>query len=405
MNQRQATYRASAVTFVAFFAAWSFAYSLFPLWLNQTVGLSGREIGYVYAANALAALFIMPFYGVVQDKLGTSRRLLFSFAGLMIFCGPFFTLVYEPMLLDFFSAGVITGAVYLALVFGAAVGALEAFIERISRQQDVEFGKSRCWGSLGWAAATFAAGTLFNISASMNFWLASLIGMGFFIAIYRLPVSRPDITARTEVSVHQAMSVFRLAAFWRLSVYVLGVACVYGVYDQQFPVYFASLFDSRAQGNAYFGYLNSFQVFLEAGMMFVAPYVVNKIGAKNGLLLSGVVMVLRITGSGVVDGPVAISFIKLLHALELPILLVAIFKYISIHFDKKLSATLYMVGFSLLLQAGAVALSPVIGAMYDEVGFANAYIILGIVVMINLTISAWSLEKTSANINCHSCPG
>ena len=36
--------------------------------------------------------------------------------------------------------------------------------------------------------------------------------------------------------------------------------------------------------------------------MFVAPFLVNKIGAKNGLLLASSVMAARIIGSGLVEG-------------------------------------------------------------------------------------------------------
>lgn len=43
--------------------------------------------------------------------------------------------------------------------------------------------------------------------------------------------------------------------------YVMGVTCVYAVYDQQFPLYYVSLFPSVAMGNEVFGYQNSFQVF------------------------------------------------------------------------------------------------------------------------------------------------
>ncbi|WP_204265775.1 MFS transporter, partial [Escherichia coli] len=75
----------------------------------------------------------------------------------------------------------------------------------------------------------------------------------------------------------------------------------------------------------------------------VAPFLVNKIGAKNGLLLASSVMAARIIGSGLVEGPIMISCMKLLHAVELPILLISIFKYNSQHFDKRLSSTLYLV--------------------------------------------------------------
>ncbi|TBL36090.1 MFS transporter, partial [Klebsiella oxytoca] len=71
--------------------------------------------------------------------------------------------------------------------------------------------------------------------------------------------------------------------------FVVGT-CIYSVYDQQFPVFFSSQFASLQQGNEMYGYLNSLQVFLEAGGMFVAPFLVTKIGAKNGLLLASSVM-------------------------------------------------------------------------------------------------------------------
>ena len=37
-------------------------------------------------------------------------------------------------------------------------------------------------------------------------------------------------------------------------------------------------------------------------------------------------------------------------------------------------------------------LSPLVGELYDELGFANAYLVLGGVVTINLLLSAWLLE-------------
>lgn len=48
------------------------------------------------------------------------------------------------------------------------------------------------------------------------------------------------------------------------------------------------------------------------------------------------VMAMRMVASGLVEGPLLISITKLLHAVELPILLVAIFKYNSLNFDKRL---------------------------------------------------------------------
>ena len=142
-----------------------------------------------------------------------------------------------------------------------------------------------------------------------------------------------------------------------------------------------------------YGYLNSLQVFLEAGGMFLAPFIVNKIGAKNGLLLAGAIMACRILGSGFASTPLEISAMKLLHAAELPIMLIAIFKYITSSFDPRLSSTLYLVGFQFMTQVASSALSVVAGAMYDNFGFATSYKMMGIIVVIFLIISAFLLRS------------
>ena len=392
--QLNSAYWSSAITFFSFFLTWSFCYSLFPLWLNQTLALTGKETGVVFATNALAALIIMPVYGILQDRLGTGKQLLFMLGLLMAGVGPFFILIYQPLLTSFFIVGAIVGALYSALTFGAAVGTLEAYIERLGRQHEVEFGKARLWGSLGWACATFVAGVIFNINPKLNFVLASATGVGFILCLFWLPAStKTPRTKKKKVGVSDVLSLFSQSRFWRLSLYVMGVSCLYQIYDQQFPIYFSSLFPTPEEGNRFYGYLNSLQVFIEAGMMFIAPFIVNKIGPKNGLLLSGAIMALRMLASGVVADPVSISLVKLLHALELPILLVAIFKYIAVNFDTRLSATIYLIGFHVFTQVVTTLLSSVIGELYDDLGFADTYLLLGTVVTVNLIFSFWILEN------------
>ncbi|WP_414829970.1 MFS transporter [Alteromonas sp. H39] len=398
--QSNSAYWSSALTFFAFFLTWSFCYSLFPLWLNQTLGLTGKETGVVFATNAMAALFIMPVYGVLQDRLGTGKQLLFVLGILMAGVGPFFIFIYQPLLESFFLLGAVVGAVYSALTFGAAVGTLEAFIERLGRQHGVEFGKARLWGSLGWASATFIAGGLFNIDPRLNFALATITGIAFILCLFWLPKSTRQTSSRkSKVGLSEVWSLFRQGKFWRLSVYVMGVSCLYQIYDQQFPIYFSSLFSSPEEGNRFYGYLNSLQVFVEAGMMFVAPYIVNRIGPKQGLLLSGAIMAIRMLASGLVADPVSISLVKLLHALELPILLVAIFKYIVVNFDARLSATIYLIGFHVFTQVVTTLLSSPVGELYDELGFADSYLLLGSIVTVNLIFSFWLLENRQQATN------
>jgi OHS family lactose permease-like MFS transporter len=385
--------------FFFFFFTWSSSYSLFSIWLGQEMHLNGESTGIIFSVNAIFALCMQPLYGYISDKIGLKKHILFFISVLLIFVGPFFIFVYGPLLRHNVLLGALVGGLYLGTAFLAGIGAIESYVEKISRKYGFEYGKSRMWGSLGWAAATFFAGQIFNINPNINFWVASVSALILFAIIMSVKVQMTNVELERadSVKLKDVGQLFLLKDFWFLIIYVIGVTCVYSVYDQQFPLYYSSLFPTKALGNQVFGYLNSFQVFLEAGMMFLAPSIVNKLGPKKSLLLAGFLMAFRIVGSGVVSGPIGISSMKLIHSLELPIMLIAIFKYLAANFDTRLSSVLYLVGFQFASQVGASILSPLAGKLYDSIGFRHTYIIMGLSVLLFTIISIFTLLNSKKN--------
>lgn len=401
MKESKTLYWKLSAYFFFFFFTWSSSYSLFSIWLGQEMNLSGTETGIIFSANAIFALCMQPLYGYISDKIGLKKNILFFISILLVFVGPFYIYVYGPLLKYNVLLGAIVGGLYLGTAFLAGIGAIESYVEKIGRKYGFEYGKSRMWGSLGWAAATFFAGQLFNVNPNINFWVASIsavILVGIIMSV-KVEVTNQEIKRAQSVTLKDVWQLFLLKDFWFLMMYVIGVACVYGVYDQQFPVYYSSLFPNEAMGNQVFGYLNSLQVFLEAGMMFLAPFIVNKLGAKNSLILAGFLMAFRIIGSGLVVGPIGISSMKLIHAVELPIMLIAIFKYLAANFDTRLSSILYLVGFQFAKQVGESILSPIAGQLYDSIGFRQTYIAMGIVVLIFTILSVFTLLNSKKNKN------
>jgi len=383
-----------SATLFFFFVTWSFWFSLFPIWLSQHLGLDGANTGIIYSLNAVGALCLQPLYGYIQDRLGLKKHLMWFIASLLIFVGPFIIYVYGPLLQANIFAGAAAGAVYLGAAFFAGVGAIETYVERVGRVSNYEFGKARMWGSLGWAFATFFAGTLININPNINFWLASVSAMIAAVMIMLVKFDNTDTNSDVEanpVRVGDLFALLKMPRFHAFALYIFGCACIYGVYDQQFAIYFSSQFATVEEGNRMFGYLNSLQVFLEAGGMFLAPFLVNRIGAKNSLILAGFIMASRIIGSGLVETAMGISAMKLLHAVELPILLIAVFKYFSKNFDTRLASTLYLFGFQFVIQVFTSFLSPLVGKSYDTIGFQQTYLILGVVVAIFAAISSFTL--------------
>lgn len=379
-----------------FFVTWSSSYSLFSIWLGQEINLSGADTGIVFAVNAIFALCMQPIYGYISDKIGLRKSILTFISVLLILVGPFYIYVYGPLLKYNTILGAVVGGIYLGTAFLAGVGAIESYIEKIGRKYDFEYGRSRMWGSLGWAAATFFAGQLFNINPNVNFWIASISAIIlFFITLsVSIEINDEDAEKAQSVKLKDVYLLFKLKEFWLFILYVIGVTCFYNVYDQQFPLYYSSMFSTKELGNQIFGYLNSFQVFLEAGMMFMAPFIVNKIGAKKGLIFAGFLMSFRIIGSGLATEPILISFIKLLHSVELPIMLISVFKYLAANFDTRLSSILYLVGYQFSSQVGATVLSPAIGRFYDTIGFSSTYIIMGCIALVFTVISMFTLVNT-----------
>ncbi|EHK2844459.1 oligosaccharide MFS transporter, partial [Escherichia coli] len=162
--------------------------------------------------------------------------------------------------------------------------------------------------------------------------------------------------------------------------------------DQQFATFFKSFFATPESGTRAFGFATTAGELCNAIIMFSSPWIINRIGAKNTLLIAGMVMAARMIGSSFATTAAEVVALKMLHALEVPFLLVGAFKYITGVFDVRLSATIYLVGFQFSKQVAAIFLSAFAGNMYDRIGFQDTYMILGGIALAVTLISAFTLS-------------
>jgi oligosaccharide:H+ symporter len=401
MTSKQSHYTFLCSYVFGYFFAQAMSVSLLAIWLRSTLQLNGTETGIVFSANFIAAMCSQPVYGYLSDKVGMRKHMLWLVAVLVMLSGPFLVHVYSPLLKSHLLLGAAVGGIYLGITFIAGGYAVESYVDRIGRAYGFEYGRVRMFGSLGFATAACFSGRLFNVDPHINFYLASAGGLALvaLLLLWRTPVHAADATPAARVGMLDALGILRDKHFWRFMLFILSVTNVYLVFDQQFPSYFASLFPTREEGAAMYGYLNSIQVFLEAGGLFLAPLLVRRIGAKNGLLLAGAIMLVRIAGSGLAVGPLSISCMRLLHSVEVPIVLVSVFRYIACHFDHRLTSTVYMVGWSFGHSIGLVLLSPLVGKCYDLFGFQQVYLVLAAIGLVFLILSVWGLEDTPAEIS------
>ncbi len=71
--------------------------------------MTGTELGTLYSVNQFTSILFMMFYGIVQDKLGLKKPLIWCMSFILVLTGPFMIYVYEPLLQSNFSVGLILG--------------------------------------------------------------------------------------------------------------------------------------------------------------------------------------------------------------------------------------------------------------------------------------------------------
>ncbi|TCV98900.1 oligosaccharide MFS transporter [Biostraticola tofi] len=402
-ENKSSYYKISTFIFLYFFT-WSASIGLLAIWLGQRTHLSGAMIGTVFAVNGVFAVILKPIYGYIMDKIGMSKSLLYFVVAMSALMAPFFIYVYQPLLVSHTMIGIVVGAIYLSFAWYAGVAASESYADRFSRLNGLEFGQIRMWGSLGWATAASFSGVLFNLSPAYNFILGSIASLVMLLVLLTLKVDpasvqNNNVIAKDKIALADVALLLRNRKFWAFCLYVAGVVWMMFIAEQQFSRYFVSFFKDVHQGNAIYGYLSTVQSATEFLMMMGIPLLVNYVGAKTGLLLTGLVIGLRLIASGLTDDPLLISIIKPLYGLEMSLLLISVFKYIAEHFDKRVNATMYLLGYQAMLYVGSIAIASPVGMLYEKIGFEHTYLIMGTTALVFTLISAFTLSACTSKRN------
>ncbi|AYH01816.1 MFS transporter [Pectobacterium parmentieri] len=391
-------YYMSCLFFLFFFIGWGCCFPYLSLWLTETIGISYGDVGLVYSFTAVVAVCVQPLFGFISDKLIYRKHLMWMLALIITFFAPYWIFIFAPLLKLNVILGAFAGGIYIGMAYGAGCGICEAYIDKVSRASGFEFGRARMFGGIGAALGAFVAGKLYGIDQNLIFWTASAAGVCLLFIVWKTQVNASNphtqqARSNSPVTLKEAVALLKLKRFWFFAIYMIGVGAVYETYDQQFAIYYTHFFENKARGAEIFGYLTTGQIFLDAMVMFFAPWFVNKIGPKNALLYCGFIMSFRIVGSAWAVGPISISLIKLLHGFESSVLLVAALKYIIANFNPLLSATIYLIGFQFSKSFSSIFLSAGIGHLYQKMGFSSSYLVLGSVALFFTVISLFTLDK------------
>ncbi|QQP83500.1 oligosaccharide MFS transporter [Pediococcus acidilactici] len=386
------------LTHFSYFFIWAIINGYLTLWMEQVAHLNGTESGAVFSMMAGISLIFQPIFGVVSDKLLFKKTLILTISIVAIFIGPYFQWVFMPILhINAFLVAFVTGT-FLSFVLNGGVSVIEQYVQRASLANGFEYAHSRVGGSVAGVAASLIAGPIFLWSPNSIFWactVAAIILTGLLLFSDKIDLENAQAAGDTSNSLNlkTVMSVFKLKNLWILAIFYMGASALYDVFDQQFIIFFKMFFHTAAQGTLVYNYMTSAQIAIEFCLMFPMPWIINKIGSRNGLIIYGFITALRILGSALAPNWIWLVGFRLLAGLEMPLLLTSIMKYIAGAFDIRLYATVYALASNFAKQVSVFIFSSVAGKMYDVIGYQHTYLIMGLFVFAITLFATFTLKK------------
>ncbi|WP_257607296.1 oligosaccharide MFS transporter [Weissella sagaensis] len=389
-----------ALSEFSYFFVWAITYGFLTLWLEKVANVTGSQAGIIFSLMAGMSLIFQPIFGIVSDKLVFKKHLLLTISVAAILTGPYFQWLFMPIFnISPILVSVITG-VFLAFILNGGVSVIEQYVERASLANKFEYGHARMGGSVAGVIAAIVAGRLFLWEPNAIWWATSIAAIFLtLLLIFSTKINFANAAVVMgddqdgKMTKKDIFSIFKLRNFWILALFYMGASALFDVFDQQFIVFFKTFFETDTQGTLIYSYMASAQTALELILMIPMPYIINKIGARNGLIIYGFLTCLRIVGSALSPSWMWIVFFRLLAGLEMPLLLVSIMKYISEAFDIRLYATVYALASNFAKQISVFIFSSAAGSMYDSIGYQHTYLILGGIVFVITLIAAFFLEK------------
>ena len=389
-----------ALSEFSYFFIWAITYGFLTLWLEKVANVTGAQAGVIFSLMAGMSLVFQPIFGVVSDKLVFRKNLLLTISIAAILTGPYFQWLFMPLFnISPILVYVITG-VFLAFVLNGGVSVIEQYVERASIANKFEYGHARMGGSVAGVVAAIVAGRLILWEPNSIWWATSAAAVFLtLLLMFSTKINFENAAAvmgdnkDEKMTKKDIFSIFKLRNFWILALFYMGASALFDVFDQQFIVFFKTFFETDAQGTMVYSYMASAQTALELVLMIPMPYIINKIGARNGLIIYGFLTCIRIVGSALSPSWIWIIFFRLLAGLEMPLLLVSIMKYIAEAFDIRLYATIYALASNFAKQISVFIFSSAAGSMYDSIGYQHTYLILGGIVFVITLIAATFLEK------------
>jgi MFS transporter, PPP family, 3-phenylpropionic acid transporter len=316
--------------------------------------LSGFRIGLILSLPPAMMFIVQPFYGMVADRIGYKRVLLWS--------SLLASITYIFYLFDGGFGYLLVVTVFMALFYNTLQPILDSLSLRLAEKDpSFSYGTLRIAGAAGWAFTGIVVGHYIDaINTTVIFIFSSasmLLTCAFSFSLAN--DSRQRSTFTSFANVKQVFSnpilIFLLFAVVLISAGATTIWNFYSIYMKE-----------NGASASLVGYGLSFQGLCELPMFYFSAKIIRRLGIKTTLIVTILATALRLWLYSVINNPKIAIAIEVLHGISWSLFWVVCVECVNSLVNENWRATGQSLLYAAYFGAGAIIGNFWTGYLYDE---------------------------------------
>jgi len=273
----------SSMMFLQYYV-WGSWYVTMGTFMTKILGATGIQIGAAYSALAIATMISPFFVGMIADRFFAAQKVM----GVLHLMGA---------LLLFLASRVTANSTFywVIMLYSLAYMPTIALSNSVAFRQMTDPGKQfpvvRVFGTVGWVISGFMI-ALFGIEQTPNtFLMAGIVSAALGLYSFFLP-DTPPLAAKQTTSAKSVMGIDAFVLFRDKPYLIFFIAAIFVCIPLSFYFGFANLYLNQsgmqnAAGKMVMGQIS------EALFILAIPFLFNRIGVKNMVLIGMTAWLLR----------------------------------------------------------------------------------------------------------------
>lgn len=346
------------------------------LWLEKVHHFSGIQIGLINALSMLIGISVAPLFGYLSDKFQANKKILLIILVMML-------IILQIYMRSTTYIFVLVIACIFEMFKASAYPLSDVIASQYANKINITFGWIRMFGSMGYMIGSILAGLLLD-KIGFNGSLFTTFSVAIFISIFILffiPEEKSIVSKKVKINFFK---IFKNPNFYTIFIYIIFTTTLIDATGSYIGNHLVT--NLKASENLV-SYFTLFMVFPEMCLLPFSLKWIQKLGYKRFYILSAILIMVRLSITGLSNNPYIVIFMPITHFTSIMISTVGNINFFRSKFDSNQIASVL----TLLTACVGVVRSIYnlfFGYIYSSLNSSYIFIISGFLVLISIIIIA-----------------